>query len=763
MSLAASVLTAALALPQPGLVVAYDFARTNFLNWSEGPLTSMIRGGTPTPTEAAGTDGYAAWFVFPAGAPSSGQYVYSSGLGLTPSTTYTVSAVVRMDSGAAPVLGTSGDPNADMSMVLAGDAVTGANSVEALGGGLYRVSTRAATNATIGSANCGVVRYPGQSGRGFRITALSLRTQPGTAYERTTDGQLLLDRSVRLWPAPAARINLLNWSEDLTNAAWSKNHFTNPPTVTLLSGQGQGGRDVSKVVFGAAVSGIAQIVATPVLAGQTLNAGLVMRAETAADVGKKVLIEVKRGGSTNFEGFSIPVTLTADWQTFSVSHTFAAGQPGGFNVNISNNVPTPASGVLVQQASANYGAALLPYEKQTDGVTYDLSQRGMRNLIASSELARTLDTAPPTGWSLQLPTGVSASWSYGVAASGVPYAQVTLTGAVSTAGMAFNVYLSPTGTGGIPVTPGNAYAASVNITQVSGPAFSLQAGAHFWNTTGTYVGTSGGASVTTSGDEPLRMAATVSVPGTAMYATPRVGGLISWPVESSQTRVYRISQPQFEMGAATTYQRSPSHGTMGSSAGPDANDPTWTATGWSLDGVDDVGAANAFAVPDGDFTVIQVFTPLVDSGSTDGKSITKSVSMPGAWRNNFYLGGVNVGGSSVMGWKAGVYHVTGGFNNAGYTYFNVGQVAALQPRVAAFRVRGLVARGELLASATLPAVSQTVLLPAPPVGGIFQGFGTSGNVGLHGFYVWSRALSDAELAQAYRVIRAFNSRRGVSI
>lgn len=104
---------------------------------------------------------------------------------------YVLSVICQMNDGAAPAFLNSGaaDPGNDFVLVVKGDA-TGPQSytVTPLGvNNLYRVSTvYTAVNSALG--NWGVVKYGGNSSRGFKVTGYMLERSPFvTPYQAMTD------------------------------------------------------------------------------------------------------------------------------------------------------------------------------------------------------------------------------------------------------------------------------------------------------------------------------------------------------------------------------------------------------------------------------------------------------------------------------------------------------------------------------------------------------------------------------------------------
>lgn len=249
---------AALTLPMAGLVAAYDFARPNLLALSEGPLASMARGGAIA--EEAGTHGYANWIVFPDGTPSSTQYVYPRATSMTAGVTYTLSVIVKMDSGLAPVPGASINAGADFSL-FAG-FILSAVTTEHLGSGLYRVAGRFVANATGTNVSAGLVRYAAQSGRGFRATAFQLSANADETYERTADGQVL-----STWRSDPTRAGTLGSavtadSNDPTWTAQGLNFDGVDDYVSLNAPAGASGETLMFRVPGASLSGRANDAAT---------------------------------------------------------------------------------------------------------------------------------------------------------------------------------------------------------------------------------------------------------------------------------------------------------------------------------------------------------------------------------------------------------------------------------------------------------------------------------------------------------------------
>jgi len=147
-------------------------ARYNLLTGTEfanGLTDAPSRGGLVSATALAG---YAGAIAFGHdGATLS--YAYKSDSGSYPLAT--VSVVVRMDDGNAPMFGAGSTiSNTDFALVVRGAAINPSTYlVTPLPNGCYRVS--GSQVATAGSSSVGVVKYSSNSPRTFKVTAFDLR------------------------------------------------------------------------------------------------------------------------------------------------------------------------------------------------------------------------------------------------------------------------------------------------------------------------------------------------------------------------------------------------------------------------------------------------------------------------------------------------------------------------------------------------------------------------------------------------------------
>lgn len=759
MSLAAGVLSAALALPQAGLVVAYDFARANLLNWSED-----LSQGSWVKTSAVAT---LSTIRHPEGVPlwnltentANADHRADQSIPVVPDGLFIAEFdMARLNRDTVSFgFGTGGCwanglPAFSMNLATGqgtnlfpaapGSSIT----ARALGGGVYRVRiTARMASAPVGTPTLrfwtGVASTSqGDGVGGVAVTRAKLTVNQEYEYERTTDGQTLMDRSVRLWPAPPRRTNLLTWTEEPNMPAWTNGSST--PTVTLNTGTTPRG-------FPAwTISGGYKAISVFNRAGATLTSSCVMKGGAGSattffvfpkGAGQSITVDANGTVTANslVDGTYTVTPLEGGWFEVALTYTPDADR------TISTLYVHSASGsVQIGEARVNLSPVALPYERQTDGVAYDLSLRGKNLLPASETFGFLTDTYF---------TGARANGNSTISANNTGAAVVATTRQWFGAATG-NVQVS------LPVQPGRTYTLSALIETAGSAGVTYHFGMHVFRG-GAYIAEPGVNLAPNTSRTRVSMTYTVPVDGGAYTVAPR---LAVYNLAAGATASTTLSQVQLEEGpAATYYERSASHSVLGTTAGPDSSDPIWGPAGLTFDGVDDGTMVGAFAMPDGDFTALIAFTPLVDSGTTDGKAITRGGTGT-AWRNNLYLGPVSGLG---MNFKAGIYHVAGGHSNSGFSYLNFpGVLTVGQARVAVVRVSGLTVRGMYLLPGGVPNAQVSQPLPQPPPGGVFQGFGSTANVTLHAFTIWSRALTDAEIHQAYRFIRnQLSIKRGITI
>jgi hypothetical protein len=172
------------------LGVLSEEPRTNFLTDSEfAQGLPASRGGSVTAVPFAGLT--AGTGLSLQNANPTTTYFYVTNYAAPASSPRVISVFVRMDDGGAPSFGapSNSSPLNDFVFNLAGTVLppiaANGGTVEDYGGGLYRVSMATTTPATP-NTSCGVIKYPGNSLRGF--TASGIMVEAGndvTSYIAT--------------------------------------------------------------------------------------------------------------------------------------------------------------------------------------------------------------------------------------------------------------------------------------------------------------------------------------------------------------------------------------------------------------------------------------------------------------------------------------------------------------------------------------------------------------------------------------------------
>lgn len=150
--------------------VSRETAATNLLTNSEGNFGSLQSKGGAISAGGDASD-LLNWIRF--GVSASTSYAYrDAAQALAVGTIATFSFFILMDDGLAPVVGNN-NTSGDFTIVCNGDAVNASSTVvQNLGAGLYRVSKVATTGRA--ARSYGVLKAPGQSARGFRVTGYML-------------------------------------------------------------------------------------------------------------------------------------------------------------------------------------------------------------------------------------------------------------------------------------------------------------------------------------------------------------------------------------------------------------------------------------------------------------------------------------------------------------------------------------------------------------------------------------------------------------
>lgn len=163
---------------------------TNLLTYSDGVIAMMpTKGGVTDSPGAIPNFTNAVRFVDNV----SVRYAYKNFTG-NPGVVYTFSVFVRMDDGALPVVSRTSN-SGDFSLIVEQLISPNEHTVTPIGGGVYRCSV--SFTATGASAAWGVVKYGGQSAKGFCVTGYQLEARSfATSYIATTAAQVTRARDV---------------------------------------------------------------------------------------------------------------------------------------------------------------------------------------------------------------------------------------------------------------------------------------------------------------------------------------------------------------------------------------------------------------------------------------------------------------------------------------------------------------------------------------------------------------------------------------
>ncbi|PIH00278.1 phage head spike fiber domain-containing protein [Deinococcus sp. UR1] len=731
MSLAAGVLGAALALPQAGLVAAYDFTRTNHINFSEDLTNSAwnkagctVDASAPLFTSYDGRAVLLTRYV----ATNGGQ----NGNGLTSTTAsgglmatagqlvYASVFVAPISSPNTAVVVSSGVTHLLTSFDFATRTFTDMTGTSALSyyeelpNGVFRLVVGfVAPSALLLRTHIGYVTGTTQVYLGGACMALTPQ------YERTVDGQTLLDRSVRLASPPPGRLNLVPWSEPLVAQMHSR--AASVVQANFTENGLSGGAYWAPGAPGALEQAYLSHVPLPSTT-YTISAFVIM------DGGGPPVV-----GATNVTGdFSLVVDSSVATQNITV--TQVAGNLYRVSAQgVSRSAPANGHGVLRYPGQSGrafratgfqltQGAALLPYERTVDATVYDFSQRG-RNLLANSDLTGTAGN-PPTGWALGSATNITYAGD----------GSVTFTATAQFGAILQSQNSLPTG--GRPFT--------LSVEFVSAPA-SARLVCYLFDTAGTYIT---GASVA-----PAASGRTVlQVNRTDVYR-------VQYRIEDTRTSGWTpvtFRRPMLELGLApeSSFVAAARHGALGSSPTNDGNDPVWAQQGMTFDGVDDFVSVPGVAGETGETLIFRV------PGSTSRAGEVATV----------YSQGQQSGGPTPYLWvyyaanvitvqlADGQERVTNSFSAVA-----PGTLVAITVDYASGRIR-YYENGAFKAAVThlrpiLPVRSGPARIGAYLISLTHTASGTQSWLSRH-----TRALTDAEIHQAYRFIRnQLSIKRGITI
>ena len=164
-----------------GLLV--EESRTNLTTISEPTLSDLSNSGNVSDGDFGNSLGLSNGIAF--GDNSVTRFAYRSAT-VSSGQDYVVSVFVKMDDGSAPNVG-NGTTSGDFGLVIGSSLVTSASniSVTAMSDNVYRVSGTRTASST--DSQHGVIKYTGQSAKGFTITGFQIEQASfGSSYIKTT-------------------------------------------------------------------------------------------------------------------------------------------------------------------------------------------------------------------------------------------------------------------------------------------------------------------------------------------------------------------------------------------------------------------------------------------------------------------------------------------------------------------------------------------------------------------------------------------------
>lgn len=266
------------------------------------------------------------------------------------------------------------------------------------------------------------------TGGGFevRYTDESWGCDPGkNLIVRTAGSTFQVPRNLRgqmVWIRAYDGRNICLFSEDFTAGVWqqgnglipvSNSMGVNPDGITSIISTltMNPAQYVQQVVHGA-----------PLATGTEMVFSVSVKAATMNDVGKTVFLQIQDDVSPWSSRSSLNVTLTADWERYSISFTATAGN-SGYLVSISNNGPTPAA-VQMTRGSFETGTLTETVYCKTTSIPYGALSRYSAGLHVALPLIPNaptafVDTSKITELTITvtLPNVANDVWGYEIRAS----------------------------------------------------------------------------------------------------------------------------------------------------------------------------------------------------------------------------------------------------------------------------------------------------------------------------------------------------------
>ena len=276
--------------------------RANLLTYSDGTIANLTSSNNVTNATTALNPSFTNSIQFSDNTLQRFAYKVAT---TTAATVYTLSVFVCMDDNSTPVVGTT-ITSGDFCLVFEGNLISVASTVTALGNSTHRVQVTV-TAAGGAGLNIGVIKYTGQSVKGFRITGFQLETGAfATSYIPTVASQVTR-------AADVANVNTLSpWFNAVSGTLYGEADIYSPASLNVTN-----------------------------LA--TINDG------TTSNVHRLLSYNGKIGGSTTTAGSTIadlqPLTYTTN-TTFKFAYAYAAndfaavGNGGAPSTDAAGSLPT---------------------------------------------------------------------------------------------------------------------------------------------------------------------------------------------------------------------------------------------------------------------------------------------------------------------------------------------------------------------------------------------------------------------------------------
>ena len=165
------------------------------------------------------------------------RYAYRTDFSNQIGIVYTLSMFVRMDDGGVPVFGGTG-PTHDAALVIGGQLATSVTA-QHVGGGIYRLSS--SRSHTAADSSNGVIKYMGNSARGFKVSGFQLEAgSHSSPYIPTTTVSLTRSADTASAPLSSLRHNAASGAILVEHAVPSGAPLISSGGGAILTSQGAG-------------------------------------------------------------------------------------------------------------------------------------------------------------------------------------------------------------------------------------------------------------------------------------------------------------------------------------------------------------------------------------------------------------------------------------------------------------------------------------------------------------------------------------------